>query len=597
VTTNDDYPLLTLKSAILAVRAVAARDREFRIGLACGFTPLHMTSFIEAYASHRLTEARPTVVSGTYGDLAISLADLTAENVDGTVVLLEWPDLDPRLSVRRAGTALLAEIVDVIETARTRLQRIDTKIADVARTSTVVVVPPTLEFPPYFTARARQVVAGEAGVRAELAHFFHAISAHQGVRIASCDTATGSSVEASYDLRTHLRADFPYTLGHASAVARDSVTLLLSPPSKKGVITDLDDTLWRGLVGEVGPDGVTWDLDSGSQVHAMYQQLLCRLADSGVLIGVASKNEQTTVEVALARPDMVAPVGKLFPVIASWQPKSHMVADILTAWNIAESDVVMVDDSSLELAEITEMFPGITPLLFTPDQPAGVLTLIRRIDDLFSRDARTAEDALRVASLRSGADFARAKDNERDYESFLIDVGATITLEFDSAHRMQRAFELVNKTNQFNLNGRRPTLAEWQALAGRPGSVSTIGHYSDRFGDLGAISILAGQVVDATLVIDTWVLSCRAFARAVEHHMLAALVKRYGVRSVRFAYKPTDRNKPLQNFMSSLGVDLDAGHTAVSSDDIVGQPLAHIHLVSTLDAEPNLAPMTQGDIR
>ena len=134
---------------------------------------------------------------------------------------------------------------------------------------------------------------------------------------------------------------------------------LLAPPApRKGIVTDLDDTLWSGLAGEIGPEGVSWDLASHSQLHGLYQKLLAALAEEGVLIGVASKNDPAVVERTFEREDLLLRADRIFPVEAHWGAKSGSIERILRTWNISADSVVFVDDSAMELAEVAAAHPG-----------------------------------------------------------------------------------------------------------------------------------------------------------------------------------------------------------------------------------------------
>ena len=120
-----------------------------------------------------------------------------------------------------------------------------------------------------------------------------------------------------YDIKSDLLTGFPYTLGHASAIGELMACLIENRPPLKGLITDLDDTLWSGIVGEDGVDGISWNLDDHSQMHGVYQQFLSSLAAAGVLIGVASKNDAATVTQAFERPDLLLSKEDVFPVRGS----------------------------------------------------------------------------------------------------------------------------------------------------------------------------------------------------------------------------------------------------------------------------------------
>ena len=220
----------------------------------------------------------------------------------------------------------------------------------------------------------------------------------------------GGDKAAAQIVAGDLRSGFPYTTGHAGELARLLTALLFPVPTLKGLITDLDDTLWRGLVGEVGSDAVHWNLDDGSRLHAQYQQLLAALAQRGVLVAIASKNDEDVVNNALARDDLLIRPEHYFPVVASWGPKSASVEHILTTWNIGACDAVFVDDYPLELAEVTAGHPGLRTFQFTPTDPSAAAALLTELGGLFWRDAVTDEDALRLASIRAGAAVAAGAD-------------------------------------------------------------------------------------------------------------------------------------------------------------------------------------------
>src|SRR5260370_21275950 len=115
----------------------------------------------------------------------------------------------------------------------------------------------------------------------------------------------------------------------------------------KGLITDLDDTLWSGIAGEIGAEAVSWNLAGHSQIHGIYQQELRHLSEMGVLLGIATKNDTSVVEAALQRGDLYVPGDSFYPVRVRWGPKSGSVAEILQAWNIAPATRAFVHDPPL----------------------------------------------------------------------------------------------------------------------------------------------------------------------------------------------------------------------------------------------------------
>ena len=165
------------------------------------------------------------------------------------------------------------------------------------------------------------------------------------------------------------------------------------------------------------------------------------------------------------------------------------------------------------------------------------------------------EDRLRARSLSASAAFAG--ERAANAGDFLARLDARLTLEFSNAADDGRALELVNKTNQFNLNGRRFSEAEWRSLFQQPGAFLLTAAYQDRFGPLGKIAALAGRCtggpaeaeVEVEVEVDSWVLSCRAFSRQIEFQMLRCLLEKYRARRIGLCFRPTPRNGPLQEFL------------------------------------------------
>jgi FkbH-like protein len=353
------------------------------------------------------------------------------------------------------------------------------------------------------------------------------------------------------DVKADLHSGFPYRLPHASALAELLARLVHTRTPKKGLITDLDNTLWKGVVGDDGPDGVSWDLGHRSQPHALYQQMLASLAGAGVLVAAASKNDAGPVEAVFKRDDLVIRPQLVFPVETHWGPKSETVGRILRAWNVGAESVVFVDDNPLELAEVQGAFPEMECWLF-PKDDEGVVGLLARLRDAFGKERVTEEDGLRLQSLKPGQAAAFQDVGQDGYDVFLRSSDAEITFHLDPDPLDPRALELVNKTNQFNLNGRRYSEAEWRSRRGEPGSFLLVAGYRDRFGALGKVAVLGGRRGPGVLVVDTWVMSCRAFSRRIEHRCLEQLFALFGVDEVELDYRPTPRNGPLREFLARL---------------------------------------------
>jgi FkbH-like protein len=544
---------VTITEALKITQAASRDARPFTVTLACGFTPLHLKTFLAAYLQQALPDRRVTVSSGLYGDLLGTLESLNGQELpDGLVIVLEWADLDARLDYRSAGSWGLAAADDIVAVARAMIERLAAAVGRIAPGPRIALSLPTLPLPPIFHTPGWQASVHELLLQAELARVA-AYLAQQG-RIAITNEqrmAEDSPSSERLDLKSDLYTGLPYTLPHADRLASQMARTVVPPAPKKGIISDLDDTLWSGIVGEVGHDAVAWDLASHAQLHGLYQKLLASLAESGTLIAVASKNDPAVVEKAFQRTDLLLKPQQVFPIEVHWNAKSGSVGRILQTWNIAADSVIFVDDSPMELAEVAASHPGIECVLFPKDDYDACLAMMRHLRDRCGKEHISADDAVRLASIRQGAAFREQASGEAAPESFLQQIGAVVTIDFGSAEQ-PRVLELVNKTNQFNLNGRRYTEADWRKLLASPGAFVAAVSYEDKFGPLGTIAIVGGRQRDLAIDVEVWVMSCRAFARRIEHQTLKVLFENTGVTEMAFDFTPTAKNGPLRDLFTDM---------------------------------------------
>jgi FkbH-like protein len=493
------------------------------------------------------------VSAGLYGDLRGTLSQVSASTPDMVASVLEWPDLDPRLGFRHLGGWGPNELNDILQTVDLRLRDFRDVLERIPNHVQLAISLPTLPLPPVFYTPACQLGSQEQRLSQAVMEFGAWALDRKGVRLVNPRYLSHLSPPAQrFDFKGDLLTGIPYTLSHSDQLASCLAKLLVPPPPKKGLITDLDETLWSGIAGEVGAQAVSWDLAGQAQTHGLYQQLLRALAQQGVLLAVASKNAAEVVEEAFQRSDMLVPRDYLFPMEVNWGAKSESVARILQAWNISAGDVVFVDDSGSELAEVQRAFPDLECVLFPAKDYAATCDLLYRLRDIFGKQQVLEEDGLRRASLREGASVHEEVRTAGSYEEFMREARSEVTFDLVSAAQNPRSLELVNKTNQFNLNGIRYTESEWQKAALTEGSFVMAASYVDKYGALGTIAVLRGQVRASEVAVDTWVMSCRAFGRRIEHQCLRTLLEHFGAASVRLDFAPTARNRPLQEFFSSL---------------------------------------------
>jgi len=542
---------MKVSEALEIVHGADSRARPFHVVLACSFTPLHLQTFVAAHLQRRLLDRKVTLATGLYGDLLGVLRKVRTMQADAIAVVLEWADLDPRLGYRNLGGWGPAEEPDILQQAERGITEMRRAVEQAAQGAPVAISLPTLRLPPAFHTAAWQAGSTEASLTAAVSQFAADLAKLPRTFLVNREQLDAASPpDARFDLKSELFAGLPYSIAHASALGEAVAHLIAPPAPKKGIITDLDDTFWSGIVGEVGSNGVSWDLNSHAQIHGLYQQVLRALADQGVLVAIASKNDPAVVDRALERADVIVPRDKLFPIEVHWHAKSGSVGRVLKAWNVAADSVVFVDDSPMELEEVKQAHPGIECLRFPGQDYKSAEAFLRRLRDLFGRPHLSEEDALRRDSLRHAKQFTEELEDASD--DFLRQINSVVTVERAAAAADPRSRELVNKTNQFNLNARRYEEAEWDLAARREGAFVWSLAYQDKFGPLGKIAVIGGQCQNGCLAIDVWVMSCRAFARRIEHQCLSLLFEQPGVEEIAFCFRATERNGPLQEFLTGI---------------------------------------------
>lgn len=543
-------------AAALQILAAASKGLPAKnVFLACGFTPLHLQTFLTAHLQCAHPESRVSVATGLYGDL---LGNVTRIPVGvPAAIVIEWSDLDPRLGFRSLGGWRVSSSEDILRSVQSRLQALEEQLRKASGSSILTIALPSMpispvSFTPYWMADSLSL-----GIRKLVAEFAENIMEPDRVRILNCDDLIRFEGE-SFQLKTEIENGFPYSLGYADFLAYRIALCLDGPQPKKGLITDLDDTLWAGILGEDGLEGVHWTMEGHAQVHGLYQQMLSSLAESGILLAVASKNNAVIVEEAFSSLDLLVKREQLFPRVVNWERKSQSVKTILQAWNIGPQDVVFVDDSAAELEEVKSAFPEMTCIQFKAADAAYSYALLLELRCLFGKARLRDEDAIRSSTLRVAEQLWIEKQSAASEDDLLAGLNARVTMTMETKFNAGRALDLVNKTNQFNLNGRRYELMDWIALESQPGRLLLAVEYLDKFGSLGKISILSGVRSGTTFKVDAWVLSCRAFARRIEYAVLDFLLRQFDFQMIELAYELTPRNGPVRDFLQQLSGGIDS---------------------------------------
>lgn len=352
----------------------------------------------------------------------------------------------------------------------------------------------------------------------------------------------------------------PYAPFYGELVAR--ILASIKGLSRKSLVLDLDNTIWGGVVGDDGLEGIT--LGQGSalgEAYAAFQLYVKRLAERGVILAICSKNEAKIVHrVFDEHPEMILQRSDIAVIEASWNDKASGLCRISEELNIGLDSLVFFDDNPAERAIVRETLPAIA----VPEVPEAPEVYVDCLVDsgYFEVISFTDDDSKRTRQYASNRQRIELRNASVDMDSFLRSLEMHIEFgPFDTIN-LSRIVQLINKTNQFNLTTRRYTEAEVSEIMKDPGIVTLQARLWDRFGDNGIITaiICRLQHVDGECVmnIDTWLMSCRVLGRRVEYAVLERLTeiaKTVGAQALLGRYVPTERNALVRDHYPNLGFE------------------------------------------
>ncbi len=317
--------------------------------------------------------------------------------------------------------------------------------------------------------------------------------------------------------------------------------------ARKLVVTDLDDTLWGGTVGEVGWEGLSLGgHDARGEAFLDVQRVLRAWARQGVLLAIASKNDETVALEALEKhPEMLLRQPDFAAWRIDWNDKAANIAALAAELNLGLDSVVFLDNSAVERARVREALPEVlVPEL--PELPEQIPGALQRLD-CFDTPHTSEEDRARGALYAQESARKTSQDMHVSLEAWLESLELCVTMQTLTSSTLPRAAQLLNKTNQMNLSTRRMSETELMAWAREDGHEFWTARVTDRFGDAGMVGLLGLDCSGAEAQMLDFVLSCRVLGRHVEETLLAAAATRALARGkavLRAEYRPTPRNHP-----------------------------------------------------
>jgi FkbH-like protein len=363
-----------------------------------------------------------------------------------------------------------------------------------------------------------------------------------------------------FDPKLYINADIVYSLEflpHLAKSVTDIVSCLLGQ-AKKCVILDLDNTLWGGVIGDDGMEGIQIGSLGIGKAFSEFQCWLRELKKRGILLAVCSKNtKEIAEEPFMNHPDMVLRMEDIAIFVANWETKVDNIRHIQSILNIGMDSIVFLDDNKFEREMLKSAIPELTvPDL--PEDPAEYLTYLQALN-LFETTSFTDEDEERTRLYQEEASrisLQKTFENEGEFLESLDMMAEVKTVDSFSAPRVA---QLTQRSNQFNLRTVRYSESDILNIVTHPDYFTLTFSLQDKFGQHGLISaVILKKCDDQSLFVDTWIMSCRVLKRGMEQFVLNSVVdiaKKHAFSRILGEYIPTKKNGLVKEHYPNLGFD------------------------------------------
>jgi FkbH-like protein len=386
-----------------------------------------------------------------------------------------------------------------------------------------------------------------------------------------------------HDRRFWYHSKHPFALDATGLVARQLAKTIgaVKGSAKKCLVLDLDNTLWGGVIADDGLDAIQLGSGAAGEAYVDFQRYLLRLKERGIILAVCSKNEEVLAqEPFLKHPDMVLKLEDIVIFKANWKDKASNIKEIAESLNIGLGSIVLVDDNPVEREFVKITLPEVS----VPEMPSDPSDYIDALNSCsyFETVGFSDEDSIRSQYYRSNIERAGFQNQFTDLSDYLRSLEMEMIVgTFDEFH-LPRIAQLINKSNQFHLTTTRYSESEIASIQQDKGKKGLYFKLKDRFGDNGLISaVILHQLPDSSMVIDTWVMSCRVLSRGVEEFICTEIIsyaKEQKCSKLIGKYIPTLKNKLVEDLYGRLNFNMikkDEGTCIWELDLNMGKPEFH----------------------
>ena len=328
---------------------------------------------------------------------------------------------------------------------------------------------------------------------------------------------------------------------------------------KKVLCLDLDNTLWGGVLGDLGPLGIKLGNLNEGYIYSQFQSKILKIKESGILLCIVTKNEVSNVEEVFNKnPNLKLKISDFIIVKSNWNPKSQNILEISQELNLGLDSFVFIDDNPFEINEVKTQLPQVEAIGF--DNLNDLVNLPEKIyNEYFFAYRLTNEDINKSQQYESIKKRDQFRNSINNFESYLNSLEMEIMVNRLRKDQTDRVLQLINKTNQFNLTTNRFSPNEFSDLINNQNHYIFVSQVKDKFSNEGLIFVLNGSLLEKKFYIENIVMSCRVMGRHIEFSILE-LIERYlfslGVEFLYGKYISSAKNKPVQELFTKFGYEI-----------------------------------------
>jgi FkbH-like protein len=553
------HAMLSLDYFALAKEAKALNTTEvakvIRIALLSDCATQHLASIMRAIAARNNVQAE--VYEGNYDGIDLEILDqnsaLYAFNPQYVVILLSSEKLKAHLYTSGARRAFADETVS----------RLANLWSAFGAHSQAIIIQSTFVLP-----SDRAFGNYELKVADSVGSIFTEINYRLAVRARESKNVLLNDVDflaASvgrmqwFDPRMWNMAKTPCRLEHLPLLAQSLLDTMFAASGMftKCLVLDLDNTLWGGVIGDDGLEGIALGEFDEGEAFVAFQTFIRELKRRGIILAVVSKNEHAAAVLPFREhPHMVLKEPDISVFVANWDNKVDNIRLVQKTLNIGFDSLVFLDDNAFERDIVRQFLPEVVvPDL--PEDPSLYLQALAGLN-LFETASFSEADLQRADQYREEAQRELTKTHFTNINEYLVSLGMEIRLERFNAFNLPRIAQLIQRSNQFNLMTRRYSEAACEAMMAEPSVAPFTVRLADKFGDYGLISVVILKAAGSDIDINEYLMSCRVLQRGVESftmNNIFSYAARLGAKRVVGRYLPTKKNDMVKGFFKGFGFE------------------------------------------